>query len=64
MKPFLAMCAGFAVSFVTALYIGLLLRHLLSSTSSSAPFFEPEFAGMMTLATVWYVVAHRFSKHL
>ncbi len=64
MKAFLTMCVGFAASFVAALCFGYLIRMAFPVTSNLAPSFQPEFAAIMTLATLWYVLAHRFFRYL
>lgn len=64
MKEFLTMCVGFAVSFVAALCLGFLVRTAFPTTGNLASSFQPEFAGIMALATLWYVLAHRFSRRL
>jgi len=64
MKEFLTMCVGFAASFVAALCFGYLIRMAFPVTSNLAPSFQPEFAGVIALATLWYVLVHRFSRYL
>jgi hypothetical protein len=64
MKEFLTMCVGFAASFVGALCAGFLVRMAVPATSNLAPSFQPEFAGVIALVTLWYILMHRFHRHL
>jgi len=64
MKEFLTMCLGFAASFVGALCIGFSVRTAFPMTSNLAPSFQPEFAGVIALVTVWYILVHRVSRQL
>ncbi|MDX1421637.1 MAG: hypothetical protein R3322_00780 [Kiloniellales bacterium] len=59
MKLFMALSIGFFASFVLMMCVGLWLRTAISLPRNAGTFFEPEFAGIVTLMTICYVLVHR-----
>lgn len=64
MKLVVAICAGFAVSIVTAVVIGFFIGMAFPLTGSSPAFYGAEFAGIVISMTVWYFFARRFYRRL
>lgn len=63
MKLLLAVCIGFAVSVVTAVFIGFFIGMAFPFVDDTPSFYAAEFAGIVISLTVWYFFARRLYRY-
>lgn len=64
MKLFVAICAGFAASIVTATVVGFFIGMAFPHTGNMPALYAAEFAGIVISLTVWFFLARRIYRRL